>query len=189
MRVAPAAPSFSRPMSAPAAESSADAEAKKPAPSKARPMPTQTEMRRQMVAYKEQVHELRIQYGKELAVKATQLLEAKEAKARLFATDVKALAKERAERSAFKKVRAHERMIEIQKIKKERMQAGLVSLKVFADKREEKYLSKFSTIALEAKTWCASEDAVEALIQDVLIDVKRPMYSMPQRPGATRRSY
>jgi len=48
---------------------------------------------------------------------------------------VKALAKERAERSAFKKVRAHERMIAIQKIKKERMQAGLVSLKVFADKR------------------------------------------------------
>jgi len=63
-------------------------QAKKPAPSKARPMPTQTEMRRQMVAYKEQVHELRIQYGKELAVKATQLLEAKEAKARLFATGI-----------------------------------------------------------------------------------------------------
>ena len=31
--------------------------------------------------------------------------------------------------------------------------------------QEEKYLSKFSNVALEAKTWCASEDAVEALIQ------------------------
>jgi hypothetical protein len=31
--------------------------------------------------------------------------------------------------------------------------------------QEEKYLSKFSNIALEAKTWCASEDAVESLIQ------------------------
>jgi len=60
----------------------------KPAPSKARPMPAPAEMRRQMVAYKEQVHELRIQYGKELAVKAAQLLEAKEARARLFATGI-----------------------------------------------------------------------------------------------------
>ena len=31
--------------------------------------------------------------------------------------------------------------------------------------QEEKYLSKFSNVALEAKTWCASEDAVDALIQ------------------------
>lgn len=54
-------------------------------------MPTQTEMRRQMFAYKEQVHELRVQYGKELAAKAKQQLEAKQAAALLFATGIRYL--------------------------------------------------------------------------------------------------
>ena len=50
-----------------------------PAPStKARPIPDATELRRQMVAYKTQVHELRLQYqqelkGKEAAKKAARL--------------------------------------------------------------------------------------------------------------------
>lgn len=59
--------------------------------SKARPMPNQTEMRRQMVAYKEQVHELRVQYGKELAAKAKLQLEAKQAAALLVATGIRYL--------------------------------------------------------------------------------------------------
>lgn len=91
-------------------------------------------------------------------------------------------------------------------------------------------MGKFASLALEAKTWCASDDAVEALIQvlcprvscrsrlqlrrflltlllccsvggnfcevlifisqvlqEALVDVRRPQYRMPMRPGHQKK--
>lgn len=49
-------------------------------------MPDQAEVRRQMIAYKLQVAELRKQYAKELDAKALQMQESKKAAARLSAS-------------------------------------------------------------------------------------------------------
>lgn len=48
-------------------------------PRKARPLPPPAEMRRQVLAYKQQVHELRLQYAKELQTKVQAEQEAKKA--------------------------------------------------------------------------------------------------------------
>jgi hypothetical protein len=48
-------------------------------------MPDQAEMRRQMLAYKQQVHELRLAYAKELQANAQQAEERKKAAAKLSA--------------------------------------------------------------------------------------------------------
>ena len=50
-----------------------------PVPRKARPMPPPAEVRRQMLAYKLQVHELRLEYAKELQTKVQAQQEAKKA--------------------------------------------------------------------------------------------------------------
>lgn len=52
-----------------------------PGPRKARPMPEPAEVRRQRVAYKQQVHELRLQYAKELQAKESKLQEVRKAAA------------------------------------------------------------------------------------------------------------
>jgi len=182
-RSAPAAAN-SRTLSA-AAEQQEQASAP-PAPKKARPMPDQAEMRRQMLAYKQQVHELRLAYAKELQANAQQAEERKKAAAKLSARDDAVLTKERAERAEMKKRSVQQRMAELQKMKAERMQAGQVSFTAAAEKRAEKYLNKFSNMALEAKTWSASEESVESMIQDALVDVKRPQWRMPSRPSQKR---
>jgi hypothetical protein len=48
-------------------------------------MPDQTTVRRQRVAYKQQVHELRLQFAKELQAKEKQLQEARQTIARATA--------------------------------------------------------------------------------------------------------
>jgi hypothetical protein len=62
-----------------------------PVPKKARPMPDQAELRRQMLAYKQQVHELRIQYAKELEAKANKADERKRAAASVSARGIHVL--------------------------------------------------------------------------------------------------
>jgi hypothetical protein len=61
-----------------------------PVPKKARPMPDQAELRRQILAYK-QVHELRLQYAKELEAKANKADERKRAAASVSARGIRVL--------------------------------------------------------------------------------------------------
>jgi hypothetical protein len=42
-------------------------------------------------------------------------------------------------------------------------------------------------MALEAKGFAADEDAVEALIQDALLDAQRPLWRMPVREHQSKR--
>jgi len=148
-------------------------------------MPDQATVRRQRVAYKQQVHELRLQFAKELQAKEKQQQEARQAIASATARDDAGAREQRAQRAQAKKVRLQERTAELQRLKAERMEAGHVAQVARAENREEKYLGKFTTIALEAKTWAASQEAVESLIQDSLIDVKRPQWR-PPRPQQRR---
>jgi hypothetical protein len=64
----------------------------------------------------------------------------------------------------------------------------LLCVDVFVFLQEQKYLDRFATMALDAKTWCASEESAEFLIQEALIDVRRPQYRMPQREFARANS-
>ena len=73
------APNHFRPLSGAAGD--AEPPSKPQVPKKARPMPNQKEVRRQMVAYKQQVQELRIQYMKELKAKEEQLMVSRQAAA------------------------------------------------------------------------------------------------------------
>ena len=97
------------------------------------------------------------------------------------------LKKDRAERAAAKKARLLERVAELQAVKAEKVLAGAESFKAAASKREDKYLGKFSSMALEAKGFAADEDAVEALIQDALLDAQRPLWRMPVREHQNKR--
>merc|ERR1712216_73254 len=120
--------------------------------------------------------------GKEAAKKAARL-----AAATATRHDDAVQKKDRAERAAAKKARLQERVAELQAVKAEKVLAGAESFKAAASKREEKYLGKFSSMALEAKGFAADEDAVEALIQDALLDAQRPLWRMPVREHQNKR--
>jgi hypothetical protein len=97
--------------------------------------PDAATQRRQLSAYKQQVHELRIQYIKELEAKKQVEQESKKAASRLSDTDMAAYAKARAEHAEAKKVRLAERMKAIQKYKDERKLVTQISFNAASTKR------------------------------------------------------
>jgi uncharacterized protein YeaO (DUF488 family) len=97
--------------------------------------PDAATQRRQLSAYKKQVHELRVQYIKELETKKQVEQESKKAASRLSDTDLAAYAKARAEHAEAKKVRLAERMKAIQKYKDERKLETQISFNAASTKR------------------------------------------------------
>ena len=98
-------------------------------------LPDAATQRRQLSAYKQQVHELRVQYIKELEAKKQVEQESKKAASRLSDTDMAAYAKARAEHAEAKKVRLAQRMKAIQKYKDERKLVTQISFNAASTKR------------------------------------------------------
>mmetsp|Transcript_494 Transcript_494/g.1013 ORF Transcript_494/g.1013 Transcript_494/m.1013 type:complete len:229 (+) Transcript_494:3-689(+) len=146
-----------------------------------RPVVTPAERRKEIFLYKQQVHELRVQYKKEWEEKVVANEKLRAERAAEFWSKVEEYRRIRDEKAKVRRTIAEETMARLreekaaEKVEKRERHASWKTTQV--DKSRE----RFSMQLIESRDWTCEKDEVYQLVHEALVDPAKPRYVNPAR--------